>query len=228
MPPGFVVLIAAFQQQIEDRPEVSAAISHLEKVARGLISEDLKTVSEKTTELISRTEITEQVKKPLLLELNKFDEHQSWRWAVRSSASGEDSEDASYAGQNSTFLGCATAEEVLEAVAKCWASVYSYSSVEYRRQNGSDVRNDIAVVVQKMVDADCAGVLFTCEPLEGNPDCLVISSNYGLGEVRRAVDEADFNGRILERSFGLIGSGLYRLKTRHERQHHFVHDANRK
>lgn len=100
-------------------------------------------------------------------------------------AIGEDSSELSAAGQNATYLGCKTDQDILRALAKCWASPYSYKSVQYRKQHGLPIRCDLAVVIQKMVNAQSAGVLFTCEPATGNPLYMVITSNYGLGEVNK-------------------------------------------
>lgn len=116
--------------------------------------------------------------------------HPHSRFAVRSSAIGEDSDDASSAGQNETFLGLRNLDEVLESVKKCWASLFTYQSVEYRRQHIQPIDVQMAVVVQVMVPADCAGVLFTRHPASGDPSKILITANYGLGEtvVSGAVD----------------------------------------
>lgn len=105
------------------------------------------------------------------------------RWAVRSSAIGEDSEELSAAGQNETFLGCSSVDDVIKSVTLCWASLFTYQSVQYRHQHGLPVASEMAVVVQRMVPADCAGVLFTSHPSTSSPAKIVITANYGLGEV---------------------------------------------
>lgn len=107
-----------------------------------------------------------------------------FRLAVRSSAIGEDGEDASSAGQNITVLGLTTLADTLRSIQKCWASLYAYQSVEYRRQHVQPIAVQMAVVVQTMVPSDCAGVLFTKHPTSGDPSKIVITANYGLGEVR--------------------------------------------
>lgn len=104
------------------------------------------------------------------------------RFAVRSSATGEDSDDASSAGQNETFLGLRNLHEVLDGIKKCWASLFTYQSVEYRRQHIQPIDAQMAVVVQLMVPSDCAGVLFTRHPASGDPSKILITANYGLGE----------------------------------------------
>jgi len=94
----------------------------------------------------------------------------------------EDAEELSAAGQNQTFLGLRTNEEIFEAIIKCWASLFSFQSVFYRKQNIQPVKSSMAVVIQKMVDADVAGVLFSRHFLSGDPSLIIITANFGLGE----------------------------------------------
>ncbi|XP_037509992.1 prodigiosin synthesizing transferase PigC [Rhipicephalus sanguineus] len=103
-------------------------------------------------------------------------------FAVRSSAIGEDSEDMSAAGQMTTLLGVRGHENVVNAVVKCWASHYSFTNVNYKRQYGQPLDMPMAVVVQELVDAAAAGVMFTCEPLTGSPSYITVTANYGIGE----------------------------------------------
>ena len=72
----------------------------------------------------------------------------------------------------------------MDAVRRCCASLYAFQSVEYRRQNGQPVVTGMGVVVQEMAEAEAAGVMFTRDPVSGNPERIVITANYGLGEVR--------------------------------------------
>lgn len=105
-----------------------------------------------------------------------------FRLAVRSSAISEDTEDTSSAGQNETILGLTSFDDVLKSIAKCWASLYTYQSVEYRRQHVQEIIVQMSVVIQVMVPSDCAGVMFTKHPTSGDPSKIVITANYGLGE----------------------------------------------
>ena len=102
--------------------------------------------------------------------------------AVRSSASAEDSETASYAGQQETFLHVRGADKVLERVRDCWASFFSERALFYREKHGSLEDLAMAVVVQRMVAADVAGVLFTCDPVRRRRDRMVVEAVFGLGE----------------------------------------------
>lgn len=147
--------------------------------------------------------------------------------AVRSSATAEDRPDASFAGQQDTYLGVVGAEAVLDAVRRCWASLWTDRAVAYRATRGADDSSDggdggdgaevaLAVVVQRMVDARAAGVLFTADPVTGRRRQAVIDAAPGLGEAvvsgrvdpdHVVVDTA--SGRILRRTVG--GSGTFCL-----------------
>src|ERR1700722_9612428 len=102
--------------------------------------------------------------------------------AVRSSAVGEDSAEATFAGQQETILWVRGVASVCDAVRECWASLYSPTAVAYRARLG-DQRADPAmgVTVQSMVDATVAGVLFTCNPVSGDPSMIAINASWGLG-----------------------------------------------
>jgi pyruvate,water dikinase len=102
--------------------------------------------------------------------------------AVRSSACAEDSQEASFAGQQETYLHVRGAGEVLERLRDCWASFFSERALFYREQRGSLDDLGMAVVVQRMVSADVAGVLFTMDPVQRRRDRMVVESVFGLGE----------------------------------------------
>lgn len=103
--------------------------------------------------------------------------------AVRSSATTEDLSTASFAGQQETFLNIKGNEALLEAIQKCWASLFTARAIYYRTRKGfSHETSYIAVVVQRMVNSDKSGVMFTINPLTNNKNELVIESVFGLGE----------------------------------------------
>ncbi|MGI5288561.1 PEP/pyruvate-binding domain-containing protein [Nonomuraea polychroma] len=150
--------------------------------------------------------------------------------AVRSSATAEDLPFASFAGQQDTYLNVVGADAVVDAVRRCWASLWTDRAVAYRESNGIDhaaVR--LAVVVQVMVDAQVAGVMFTANPVTGRRRETVIDASPGLGEavVSGAVNPDRFvvyGGAILERHAGdkklairsLPGGGTERVETAHD------------
>ena len=103
--------------------------------------------------------------------------------AVRSSATAEDLPEASFAGQQDTYLNISGVDHVLEATQKCWASLWTARAIAYRlRQNIPSGNVALAVVVQLLVNAEAAGILFTANPLNGNHAEMVINAAWGLGE----------------------------------------------
>src|SRR5690606_32266082 len=105
------------------------------------------------------------------------------RVAVRSSATAEDTAEASFAGMNETFTNVRGVDDLLRAIVACWRSLYGDRVVAYRAVRGLHDEPAIAVVVQQMVDADRAGVMFSVDPATGSPNRLVIEGAFGLGEV---------------------------------------------
>jgi phosphoenolpyruvate synthase/pyruvate phosphate dikinase len=100
--------------------------------------------------------------------------------AVRSSALDEDAEDATFAGQQETILWVRGADAVCEAMRECWASLFSAPAVAYRERLGH-ADPAMGVTIQTMVDAEVSGVLFTCNPVSGDPSMVAINASWGLG-----------------------------------------------
>jgi pyruvate,water dikinase len=127
--------------------------------------------------------------------------------AVRSSATAEDLPGASFAGQQDTYLNISGAQAVLQAVQRCWASLWTARAIAYRLNQGIDQGGvALAVVVQELVPADAAGILFTANPVSGQRDELVVNAAWGLGEavVSSAVTPdtitvAKATGKVLKR-----------------------------
>jgi phosphohistidine swiveling domain-containing protein len=140
------------------------------------------------------------------------------RVAVRSSATAEDLPDASFAGQQDTLLDVEREDGLLDAVRQCWASLWNARAIAYRATQGIDDRSlDLAVVVQRMVDARLAGVLFTADPVTGQRRHAVIEAVAGLGDrlVSGAVNPDRFvldtrSGEVLERHGNLLSDDTLR------------------
>jgi pyruvate,water dikinase len=101
--------------------------------------------------------------------------------AVRSSAVGEDSATATFAGQQQTLLWVRGVDAICDAVRVCWESLFSVEAVSYRRHMGDSDDPAMGVAIQLMVDAAVSGVLFTCNPLSGDPSMVAINASWGLG-----------------------------------------------
>ncbi len=144
--------------------------------------------------LISSYELPLKIKNEIIAQLTSIFglDFKSKCFAVRSSASGEDSEEMSAAGQMNTYLGVKGIDEICSAVMKCWSSQFSFVAVEYKRGYGQEINSPMAVVIQEMINCDSAGVIFTCDPLTGDERKIIITANYGIGEsVVSAIAEPD-------------------------------------
>jgi len=103
--------------------------------------------------------------------------------AVRSSAAAEDMPGHSFAGQYDTYLGVSNVRDCIDAVKKCWASLWTQRAYEYRERNGFDhLKVSMAAIVQSLVDSDTSGVMFTSDPVTGSRSSIVIEACFGLGQ----------------------------------------------
>jgi pyruvate,water dikinase len=182
VPPGYVVCTGAFErclEALEREAAVRAAVS-------ALTAEDLEGITRCSQALRRRWERA-PLPAEVLAELTAahatlLHEHAGQPVAVRSSATTEDSADASFAGLQDTYLWVRDAASMLERVRSCWASLYSVPSISYRLRHGfPEERVAMAVVVQIMVDAATAGVMFTRSPMTGDCSVVTIEGAWGLG-----------------------------------------------
>ncbi|BDB97758.1 phosphoenolpyruvate synthase [Saccharolobus caldissimus] len=178
VPPAFIITSKAFKYFLEYNNLV-------EKIKEILSSSsNSEEASENIKKLIRSAKMPEKLASMILQaydELsNKFGKE--ILVAVRSSATAEDIEEASFAGQQDTYLNVSR-EELLDKVKEVWASLYNARAIEYRKSKGIDQLSVlIAVVVQKMVNSRSAGVMFTLNPVTGDERYIMIESNWGLGE----------------------------------------------
>jgi pyruvate,water dikinase len=178
VPPGFVVTAQTYREFIE-----GTGIDEELFDAVDIDSDDSEALAEaeaKAEELILETEIPEDVRGDILAAYDDLDDGEAFV-AVRSSATAEDLPSASFAGQQDTYLNV-TREDLIDRIKDCWASLFTQRAIYYRNEQGFDHDIvDIAVVVQRMVDADKSGVMFTSHPSTGEPK-LIIEAAWGLGE----------------------------------------------
>jgi pyruvate,water dikinase len=182
VPPGFVVRTEAFEGFVEALERGSPVRARLE----GLAADDLEGMGVVSRELRTRIEDA-----PLPADLQQEIRDAYGRLggsgpppavAVRSSATTEDAADASFAGLQDTYLWVAQADSVMRKIRSCWASLYSLESLSYRRRHGiAESTVAMAVVVQTMVDARTAGVMFTRSPISGDRSVIAIEGAWGLG-----------------------------------------------
>ncbi len=179
VPGGFIVKAETFTQFMDEtglRGKVLAAIEEIDFSS----TTDLIAKAEKIREMISATEMPADMAAALAEFYKEFDGKPV---AVRSSGTAEDLDDASFAGQQETFLFVIGEEDLVKYVKECWASLYNDRAIFYRREKGFDEREiSIAVVVQKMVNAEKAGVMFTANPITGDRNIALIEAAWGMGE----------------------------------------------
>ncbi|XP_035679829.1 prodigiosin synthesizing transferase PigC-like [Branchiostoma floridae] len=179
VPSGFCVTMAAMELQLKLYPSLKSKLEELKQVSCSGQVEALQGMCQSVGEIFTSVALVSEVREAIKDELDNLSGSQ---FAVRSSAIGEDTEEMSAAGQMATGLGVRGLDQICDAVQKCWASLYGFPAVQYRRQHGQPVVSSMAVVVQEMVPAEVAGVLFTQHPVTGHPGKMVINANYGLGE----------------------------------------------
>ncbi|HZE39116.1 MAG TPA: PEP/pyruvate-binding domain-containing protein [Stackebrandtia sp.] len=162
VPPGFVVSTVAYRNTLRDND-----------IAPG---DDLAALRERLSTVPMGAAIERSI-------LDAYHELGSGAVAVRSSGTAEDLGDAAFAGQHDTFLNVVGDEQVLDAVRRCWASLWTDRAGQYRAERGIDGSEvAIAVVVQRMADSDTAGVMFTADPVSGARDLAIVDASPGLGE----------------------------------------------
>ena len=162
VPPGFVITSAAFAGAVDG-----------EKLVGCIRAQDL----DGARAVVSRAEPPRDLIRAAYERLP-----QGVSVAVRSSACAEDGTEASYAGQQETYLFVETFDEVVEKVVECWLSFFSERALFYRQHKGDMDDIQMAVVVQQMVDADKAGVMFTVDPVNHRRDRVVVEAARGVGE----------------------------------------------
>lgn len=184
VPPGFAVTAQAYEKFVDEAGIIDEINDLLDKVDVD-DSKALKETGKKVREMVLEADMPDDVRKDILKAYKELSERSGGEVsvAVRSSATAEDMPDASFAGQQDTYLHIKGEENLLKHIQKCWASLFTNRAIFYREKNDyahKDVL--ISVPVQKMVDSEKAGVLFTSHPSTGNKDQVVIEANWGLGE----------------------------------------------
>ncbi len=188
VPPGFAITIDAFEEFLESARRFGKKAKIVEIISKvdPKDTKDLEDTSAFVREIIEATpvpeEIVEEIEKAYQ-ELCKRTGVENLPVAVRSSATAEDVPNASFAGQQDTYLWISGFENVMKHVVKCWSSLYSPRAIAYRATKGfSHWEVSIAVAVQKMVNSRSSGVMFTLNPTHGDEAQIVIESSWGLGE----------------------------------------------
>src|SRR5216683_521244 len=211
VPPGFCVTTTAYALVAADAGLQSVLDTHATSPAgEGGDAQRLTDMAQAARHCILAATIPTEIADAIAEAYGVLGSGEPIPVAVRSSATAEDLPFASFAGQQDTYLNIVGGEAVLDAVRRCWASLWTDRAVSYRANNHIDpLTVRLAVVVEHMVNAVVAGVLFTANPLTGRRHQVVIDANPGLGEavVSGAVNPDHFvvnaaSGKIIERRLG--------------------------
>ncbi len=180
VPPGFALSTDAFHAFVRDAGLEDRIASALAGVAAGDV-DTIGRASHAISESMRFAPVPQAVRREIAERYAVLGED-SPPVAVRSSAIGEDGAEATFAGQQETYLWVRGAEHVCDAVRDCWVSLYSPTAISYRARLGeADEPPAMGVTVQLMVDADVSGVMFTCNPVSGDPSMVAINASWGLG-----------------------------------------------
>jgi len=215
VPDGFCINTEAYKEITAGNKELNGLLDELSQ----LKTEDLQAINKTSAKiriLIEDISIPDDIVQEIGRCLASFDKYEAF--AVRSSATAEDLPSASFAGQQDTYLNVIGETAILKHISKCWASLFTDRAVIYRLQNDFDHRKvQLAVVVQKMIFPQAAGILFTADPVSGNRKMLSIDASFGLGEalVSGLVNADNYqvcSSRIINKKISTKKLAIYALK----------------
>ena len=180
VPAGFCVTTDAFRRIMADASSIDERLDRLSRL-NPEEREAIRTLSAEIRRTLKRVAIPDDLAAAITGAILRLGEHAAY--AVRSSATAEDSPTASFAGQHDSFLNVVGPAPILRHISRCWASLFTERAVTYRLRNGIDHRSvNMAVVVQQMVSPHAAGMLFTADPVTSNRKVASVEATFGLGE----------------------------------------------
>ena len=204
IPDGFCITTEAFRGVLRGAPAIDRLLNDLSR----LRPDDRPGIAECSGAIrsaIEGAEVPDDIARAIAAHVAELGERHAY--AVRSSATAEDLPSASFAGQQDTYLNVIGAQEVLRHVRRCWASLFTARAVTYRLENDFDHRKvHMAVVVQKMVFPQAAGVMFTADPVSCDRTVVSIDASFGLGEALASGLVNPDNYKV--RSGGLVGKSI--------------------
>lgn len=183
VPPGFVICTETFRRFLKSsglEEQITSALQGLDVENSALLEQ----ISKELVTLIETAECPDNVQEEILAAYRRLCEDYGGIAvvAVRSSAAAEDSQAASFAGQQETYLNIYGEENIIGKVRACWGSFFQPRAIFYRQLRGSLKDTNIAVVIQRMVNPDKSGVMFTVDPVQRRYDRIMIEAAWGLGE----------------------------------------------
>ena len=185
VPPGFCVTASGYTKFIK-YAELDEVVKFLMEAVDVENVDELTNASKEIQKKIKEKEFDPELKEEILSAYREFSENigvKDPEVAVRSSATAEDLPDASFAGQQDTYLHISGEEELLNHIRDCFASLWTSRAIYYReKQNYDHFDVALSVVIQKMVNSEKSGVMFTANPINNSKDEMMINASYGLGE----------------------------------------------
>ena len=210
VPPGFHVTTSAYRQFIKDNGLHAAIVAAAVPTLKGG-QPSFEDASAKIQSLFDDASLSSSIVDAVCSEYVKLPGHPC-PVAVRSSATAEDLPNLSFAGQQETYLNIRGNEEVVHAVKQCWASLWTPQAMNYRHQHGIDQDTvAMAVVIQTLVPAEIAGILFTANPATGERSEMIVNASYGLGEAVVS-GQVSPDTYVIERKDGSVKESLIGTK----------------
>lgn len=215
VPAGFCVTTDAYQSMVGQNEKMSELLDRLCQV-KLKDKEQIAKLSQEIRDEIENVKIDREIEEAIRLCHSNLGENEAY--AVRSSATAEDLPNASFAGQQDSYLNIIGIEAILQHVTRCWASLFTERAVTYRIQHRFDHRKvQLSVVIQQMVFPEASGILFTADPATSNRNVLSIDASFGLGEalVSGLVTADNYKvrgGRIADKTVSAKKTGVYALK----------------
>ena len=212
VPQGFCVTTSAYRCIIGASSEMGEWLELLDRLQPDQLDE-ICALGKQMREHMQSLAIPENIKGDIIAAWEMFGEEHAY--AVRSSATAEDLPTASFAGQQETYLNIRGPEQLLEAVQKCWASLFTDRAIVYRVHNGfGHSAVSLSVVVQQMVFPDVSGIMFTADPVTGHRQTVSIDAGFGLGEAMvSGIVSADLyqvrNGQIVRKQIAAKEKAVY-------------------
>src|ERR1700694_4549850 len=180
VPAGFCVTTDAFRRIMAEAPSIDDRLDRLSRLNPD-DRETIRTLSAEIRRTLEGIATPDDLAAAITGSLARLGERGAY--AVRSSATAEDLPTASFAGQQDTYLNVVGPAAILQHVSRCWASLFTERAVTYRLRNGVDHRKvQMAVVIQRMVFSQAAGILFTADPVTSNRKVAFVEASFGLGE----------------------------------------------
>ncbi len=214
VPPGFVVTGASYRSFLQETGIEAELFDIVDVDADD--PDDLADAAKQAQSLILNAEFPGSLRDEILTAYAELGTDAQPFVAVRSSATAEDLPDASFAGQQETFLNV-TDDDLIQRVRECWASLFTQRAIYYRQDQGfSHDAVDIAVVIQQMVDAEKSGVLFTSHPSTGDPQ-MIAEAAWGLGEAVVAGEVSPDNYVIDRETEDVVDVSVAEKRIKYER-----------